>query len=535
MIETIKEAVNKAFINQNYELNQEIVIEVPKEKNNGDFSSNICLKMAKKLELNPMFLAEKIKSVINNERIIKIEIKEPGFLNFFVNKDYLYTNLIKVIKQNNDYGKNNIGQGQKINYEYVSANPTGILHTGNARGGAYGDNMARILSFSGYDVTREYYINDAGNQVNNLGLSIKARYFEFCHKNSKMPEDGYFGQEIIDLAQKLYEEHQDKLLTENVEFFTEYGIKNMINRIIDDLKIYGVEFDILTSEKDIYNKNLIEKVIETLKDKNYIYEKENATWFKSSELLDDKDHVLIKADGSYTYLVPDIAYHVDKLSRGYAKLVDILGTDHHGYVNRIKSGLMALGYEPEILDIKLLQLVRLVKDGKEVKMSKRTGNSISLKELVEEIGKNAARYYFASRSLDTQMEIDLDMAIKKSNENPVYYVSYAYARICTILNNYPVHIIESFKLINKEKIEDVVEKIFDFSKVVEDAALKEMPHLITNYVYSLASSFHYLYNDYRFVDENNELTNENLNLLLAIKITMYNALSLIGVVPPEKM
>ena len=514
---------------------EQINIEIPKSKENGDFSTNICLKLAKQNNLSPMELAERLKNSIDLKEIKSIEIKSPGFINFFVDKTYLLDNINTINKLGTNYGRSNIGNGTKINYEYVSANPTGILHTGNARGGAYGDNMHRILSFLGYEVTREYYINDAGNQVNNLGLSIQARYFEKCNLEFSIPEDGYYGAEIIELANELYEKDGSNLVNNDLSFFIEYGVNRLINRIIEDLKVYGVEYDKLTSEKDIYKKYPLENIIKTLTERGYTYEKDGALWFKSSTLLDEKDHVLLKSDGTYTYLVPDIAYHIDKINRGFTKLVDILGTDHHGYVNRIKSGLMAMGYDADILDIKLLQLVKLIKDGQELKMSKRTGNSLSLRELIEEIGVNATRYYFAARSLDTQMDIDLDKAIKYSNDNPVYYVSYAYARICTILNSNKVNLANKFEHIDLDKSTPILEILYDFPKIVSDAGLKEIPHLITNYVYDLATSFHYLYNEYRFVNENEELTNENLNLLLAVKNTMYNALNLIGVNPPERM
>ncbi len=536
MINIIKKSIEKSIEKLDLKLNEEINIEIPKSKDNGDYSTNICLKIAKKNGYNPLELAKMIEKEINFPELLKIEIKNPGFINFFVKKDYLIENINNIIEKDLDYGKNNIGKGKKINYEYVSANPTGILHTGNARGGAYGDNMARILNFSGYDVTREYYVNDAGNQIKNLGLSLKARYHEKCGKESTLPEDGYYGSEIVDLAQKLYEEHNHKLIEENDEFFSQYAVEKLINQIIEDLKLYRVEYDVLTSEKDIYKKYDLKKILETLKEKGYTYEKDGATWLKTSELLDNKDNVLIKSDGNYTYVLPDIAYHLDKINRGYEKMVNILGTDHHGYVNRIKSGIMAMGYNPEILDIKLLQLVRLVQNGQEIKMSKRTGKNISLRELVEEIGVNAARYYFASRSLDTQMDIDLDLAIKNSNENPVYYVSYAYARICTILENYKnIPKIEKYNNLDINKITPILEQIYNFPDIVIDAATKEIPHLLTNYVYSLATSFHSLYNEYRFISDNEQITNENINLLLAIKITMRNALGLIGIIPPEKM
>ncbi len=534
-------ALITSYLNEKNITGIAVDVEKPKIAENGDFSSNIALKLAKVLGKNPMEIASNIASFFNEDllkenSITKIEIKNPGFINFFVSKDYLVENINEVLKEKEKYGSSNIGKGKKYNIEFVSANPTGILHLGNARGGAYGDSLARILKFSGYDVTKEYYVNDAGNQINNLALSIQARYLEKCGLPNEMPEGGYFGKEIVAIAEKLYQENKDKLVDESLDYFKKLGTEELLQNIIDDLKTYRIEYDKFTSEKSITEEYSISELLNNLKEKGYTYEKDGALWFKCSDLLDDKDHVLQKEDGSYTYLVSDILYHYDKYKRGYDKMIDIFGTDHHGYVARLKSSIKVLDNDEEKLEIKLLQLVRLIENGEVVKMSKRTGKSVTLKELIDEVGVNAARYFFSRYSLDTQMDFDLNEAKAKSNENPVYYVSYAYARICSILKNYPEEIkITKYKTLNNDSAYNVLEKVYAFREVVKNAALKELPHLITQYAYDLASEFHTFYSKNRIITDDEEVTKENINLIKAVKIALENALNLIGVIPPEKM
>lgn len=514
----------------------EIEITRPKSGENGDYSTNVAMKLAGILKKKPMEIANLIIANISMDGLSKTEVKAPGFINFFVTKEYLFDNLNEVLELKEKYGSSCIGNGKKINIEFVSANPTGILHLGNARGGAYGDSLARILTFTGHDVTKEYYINDAGVQINNLGLSILARYQELCGIPFEMPENGYFGHEIKDIAQKIYDEHKDAYLVKDLEYFKKLGTEEMLSHIFADLKEYRIVYDKCSSEKQIREEYDLEAILDTFKKAGYIYTEAGATWFKCSALFDDKDHVLKKEDGTYTYLMPDIAYHLDKYKRGFDKIIDILGTDHHGYVARLKSSVKALGNDPEKLDVKLLQLVRLVDNGEVVKMSKRSGKSVTLKELIDEVGVNAARYYFSKYSLDTQMDFDLQLAKSMSNENPVYYVSYAYARICSILRekNHD-KIIKKYVAINDETSYNVLEKVYEFKEVVEKAALKELPHIITNYVYELASLFHLYYAKTRILTDDEEETLEKINLIKGVKQTIWNALNLIGVEPPEKM
>lgn len=534
--EKIENIIKKSLNQLDYKIN-EFLVETPNNKNNGDYSTNVALELAKILKNKPMLIAEKIVESIEKEDIIKdIIIAKPGFINFYINEEYYFNKINEVIKLGKDYGKNNLGNKEKINIEYVSANPTGILHVGTARGASYGDNLSRILNFSGFDVTREYYINDGGNQINNLGLSIKSRYENLCGINSELPEDGYHGEEIITIAESIYSEFQDKKLNESVEYFMDFGVDKLIGKIKTDLKAFRVEFDVWTSEKSIRESGKIEKSLETLDKMGNIYEAEGATWLKTSKYGDEKDRVIIKSDGNYTYIVPDIAYHLDKINRGYNRLIDVLGADHHGYQGRLKASIDALGYDKDKLEIKLLQMVKLIKNGEEIKMSKRTGKTITISELIEEVGVDAARYFFASRSLDTQMNFDITLATKKSNDNPVYYVEYAHARICSIINSYKANSdVTKFETIKSDYAIDLIKKVLDFENIVKAAGLKQIPHIITNYVYELATLFHTYYSHEKIITEDEIYTNERLKLIETVKITIENALNLIGVDAYDKM
>lgn len=516
---------------------EDIVIEIPKNKDNGDFSTNIAMQLAKELRKSPIEIARALADNISDSSIEKIEIAGPGFINFYVSNKYLLDNINTVLEQKELYGSCNIGNNEKVNIEFVSANPTGILHMGNARGGAYGDSLARIMKFCGYDVTKEYYLNDAGNQINKLAASIYSRYLTKCGIDNEFPENGYPGQEIYDIAEIIYKEKGDSLVgVEDRTIFKKYGVDYLSKQIFKDLEEYRITYDVITSEKSIYDKYPLTDILSKINENGYLYEKEGATWFKSSELLDDKDHVFVKADGSYTYVVPDIPYHMDKMDRGFTKLIDVLGTDHHGYVSRLKSAIKAIGYDETKLSVKLLQLVRIVKNKEAVAMHKRSGNVITLRDLMDEVGVNAARYYFSKSSLDTQMDFDIELAKSKTNENPVYYVCYAYARICSILNKYEkIDKVDNFECINEEAAYNVLASVYNFRDVVKSACRKEMPHIITNYVYDLASLFHTYYEKCRIVSDDYKKTMEHLNLIKSVQITLYNALNLIGVVPEERM
>ena len=517
----------------------DLLIEVPKNKDNGDFSSNVAMKLAKTLKDNPVNIANKIKDAIDySDKIEKIEIANPGFINIYLKDEYVFSGISNVINDGDNYGKCNVGKGKKIDIEFVSANPTGILHLGTARGAAYGSNLANIMSFAGYNVTKEYYINDAGNQINNLGISIKERYKGLCGKEENMPEDGYYGNEIIDIAKMIYDENKNTKLNEDLEYFKEIGVSYLLNIIKNDLSSFGVCFDVWTSEKAIRAKGRIEESLKILKEKGLTYEKDGALWLKTTVYGDDKDRVLIKKDKSYTYLVPDIAYHLDKFDRGFDYLIDVFGADHHSYVSRLKASIEALGYDKDKLEVRLLQMVRLLKDGSVVKMSKRTGGNITISELVDEVGCDCARYFFAERSLDGQMDFDISLALKKSNENPFYYVGYAHARICSILSeakNKGLKIKTDVNNITDMDSKALMLKVYEFMEVVKTSALKKEPHLITNYVYELASLFHNYYGKHRILTDDVSKSEQYLGLIKTVEITIKNALKLIGVTAPDKM
>lgn len=541
----IKETVIKCgYVSCEEDIN--VILENAKDAKHGDYSTNIAMQLTKRAKKNPRIIAEEIVKNFDTNKadVEKIEIAGPGFINFFLKKTVFTKSIKGIIDLGDDYGKSNSGKGLKYNVEYVSANPTGDLHLGHARGAALGDSLCRLLSKAGYDVTREYYVNDAGNQIHNLVVSAYARYLEALGNESKMPEDGYYGSDIILLGQMMAEKYKEQFvgkLDENYDLIRQISLDYELDKIKKDLNMFGVEFDLFTSEKSIYDKNLVKESIDLLQSKGYIYEKDGAIWFRSTDFGDDKDRVLKKSDGSYTYLTPDIANHIEKLNRGNDKLVDIWGADHHGYIARVKAAMQALGYEADKLEVDIIQMVRLIKDGEEFKMSKRTGKAVTIRDLVDEVGVDAVRYFFVMRSGETQMDFDLDLATKKSNENPVYYAQYAHARTCSILRQakekgFSVDVKENYEFINHEKEYEVIKLMGEFPNVVADAAAKRRPHLICNYVNDLATAFHSLYNAEKVInEEDNAKTNEKLALIQALEITIKNALNLIGVSAPERM
>lgn len=533
----VQEILKKSLTNLQIDYEKEIEVSIPKDKNHGDYSTNIALSLAKSLKDNPINIANKIKNNIQNEIISKIEVLSPGFINIFISEQYLLKSINTIIKENTNYGKSNLGKGKKVNIEFVSANPTGILHLGHGRGATYGDNLARIMTFTGYDVTKEYYVNDAGNQMNNLGISIKVRYQNLYNIDATLPEDGYHGQEIIDIAKKIKEEYQDTKLNEDIPFFKKYGLNILLDKIKKDLDIYRVNFDVFSSEQSLYDRGLVEKVITKLKNDNHCYIEDGALWLKTMDYGDEKNRVLIKSDGNYTYLLPDIAYHCDKIERGFDELIDVLGADHHGYIDRLKASLEMMGKDSGILDIKILQMVRLIKDNEELKLSKRTGKTVTLSEIIEEVGVNATRYLFSSKSLDTQLDFNIDLALKQNSENPVYYIEYANARICSILKkskNFATNI-DKYQTLKSQYTYNILNKLNEFKDIVETSASKKAPHIIANYVYDLASLFHTYYNQEKIVTEDIQYTSERINLLKAIQIVINNSLNLIGIIPREEM
>ena len=520
----------------------QVVIEIPRDKSHGDYACNTAMQLTRTLHRNPRVIAEELMKHFDLQEagVRSYEIAGPGFINFTMNRDSLATVIGKVLQMGKAYGTNDSGAQMKVNVEYVSANPTGNLHLGHARGAAWGDSVTRLMKASGYDVTREYYVNDAGNQIINLGKSLQARYREYLGLPFSLPEDGYHGEDVKEIAVSLAKANQDAYAEEteeNLAFFKQKGIEFELEKIRKDLDYYRVHFDVWSSEQAIRDAGKVEAALEVLKEKGLTYEKEGALWFETTRFGDDKDRVLRKTDGSYTYLVPDIAYHKDKMDRGYDLLVDFFGADHHGYVPRLKASIAALGNDPERLAVDIIQMVRLVENGQEVKMSKRLGNAVTIRELCDEVGVDAARYFFVQRALDTHLDFDLGLARSQSNDNPVYYAQYAHARMCSILRQaQDVPEASSYERLTHEKEADLMKYINEFTSVVSEAARLRAPHKVCNYIQKLAQKFHSFYNACKVIDrEDMELSAQRLDLVKAARITLGNALELIGVEAPEKM
>ncbi len=518
----------------------ECILESPKDKSHGDYATNMAMQLARVAKKAPRVIAEQIVEHLDKEKasIKKIDIAGPGFINFYMDNAYLRAIVPTVLKMNEAYGQTNIGSNKKVQVEFVSANPTGTLHLGHARGAAVGDALCHILDKAGFEVEREYYINDAGNQIQNLALSLEARYFQAIGLEKEMPEDGYHGKDIIEFGKALAEEYGDRFVHQAEEerraFFREYGLKKELDKIKSDLKEYRVEFDQWFSEVSLYESGKVEETLEYLKSKGETYEEDGATWFRSTAYGDDKDRVLIKKDGTYTYLTPDIAYHQDKMRRGFDKLINIWGADHHGYIPRMKAAIQALGYDAAQMDVEIIQMVSLYQGGEKVKMSKRTGKAVTLRDLMEEVGIDATRYFFAMRSADTHLDFDMDLAVSTSNENPVYYVQYAHARVCSMLRQgeeqgFTFDETTDLSSLSSEKAYELLKAIGDFPVAIAEAAGKQSPHRITNYVHELASTLHSFYNAERVIDpEQKEASEARLALMKATQITIKNALALIA-------
>ena len=515
----------------------EIILEHPKHEGQGDLSSSIAMKLASKLHKAPIQIAQDIIAAFQLQEVEKVEKAGPGFINFFLSSASVESVIPQIIELKDKYGNSDKGQGEKTLLEYVSANPTGALHLGHARGAALGDSLARIMKKCGFDVTREYYVNDAGNQVNNLAKSLKARYLEkLGDKDAKVPDDGYHGPDIIEFAENLYQEGGTSFKKKPLAFFRERGVKMALENIKKDLGEFRVSFDIFTSEKAIRDEGKVEDTIALLKP--YCYEKDGALFLNTTKDGDDKDRVIIKSNGAYTYLLPDIAYHKNKFDRGYQYLIDLFGADHHGYIARIKSSVKSLGYNPDKLDVELVQMVRLFKEGKEYKMSKRTGNAISLKELCEEVGVDAVRFFFVSRAASQHLDFNLDLAKTMGTVNPVYYCQYAHARLCTILQmaEGKYEIDKSGEGLVDSSETALMKKLEEFPKIVLDSGLTLSPYKITIYVRDLASCINDFYTKCRVLDPADpKKTSARLGLCLAAEIVLKEGLALIGVDAPEHM
>ncbi len=541
--ELIKKATLKAYKNE--EFTKDIMVEIPRDPTIADYSTNIAMRLAKELKKNPAVIAEEIVKELKPicKDVDTIEVAKPGFINFKMKKTALANTINTIVDAGDNYGHNNVGNGLRILVEYVSANPTGDLHIGHALAAAWGDSITRLLRVSGYDCLREFYINDAGHQIDMLGESLIARYFEYFKKDYPLPEDGYHAQDIIDIAAEIAKTDGDKWLTadpkERLTYFKDKGVDLELAKIERDLKMFRCDFDSWIHERFFYlnNNERIEKCLDKMESMNLTYWKDDALWFKTTLYGDDKDRVLKKRDGSLTYMTPDIANHVYKLERGYTKLVDLWGADHHGYVARMCASLEALGYPKGTLEVDLEQMVRLVENGKEVKMSKRTGNAVSLRELCEDIGIDAARYMLVSHEVGVHRDFDLSLARKKTSDNPVYYAQYAYARMHSLLEAAPKFTKSAkYDLLTDPKEVDLLKTLNEFPQVVGDAAKTRMPNKICNYIQELAGYFHSYYGSCKINDPSNaELTNQRIGLVTATSITLKNALNLVGVTAPDKM
>lgn len=539
LLQNLKEELQNIIKDMGVNEEVDIFFDIPKDSTFGDYSTNISMRLAKTLRKSPIMIANDIISRIDKEKnhLSKIEVAGAGFINFYLDLNFLSQVIFEINEKEDNYGNINYGNNKRINIEYVSANPTGYLHIGHCRGAAYGDSLARIMKKAGFEVSREFYVNDAGNQIKNLGHSIFERYKELFGYPCNLGEDGYYGKEIILIAEMIKDEYNDTHLNDNdLEFFMDYGTNYLLNGLKKDLNDFNVVFDTWYSEKSLYKNNAVYDTLELLKKQGHTYEQDGALWLKTTEYGDEKDRVLVKSDGSLTYLTPDIAYHANKLSRGFDHLIDVLGADHHGYINRLKAAIAFVGGNPNLIDVEILQMVRVLQDGVEVKMSKRSGKAITMRDLIEEAGTDALRFLFVSKSLSTHMDLDLDLAVRQTNDNPVYYAQYAYARICSLFrkcSNYTP--VSSFTKIDLCKVKKIIMCLLQYPNVVKEAAEKRIPHRISQYVLNLAAALHGYYNDEKILTDDEIEMNEKLTLLNAVKIVLKDSLNLLGVGVKEEM
>ena len=525
-----------------------IEVEWTKDTAHGDYASNIAMVLASRLRKKPRQIAELICEHIQDDDSVieKTEIAGPGFINFFIREAVWATCLADVERLGTGYGFIDVGGGKRVQVEFVSANPTGPLHIGHARGAVVGDVLANVLAATNHDIFREYYINDAGNQMNNLGRSVLYRYLELLGREVEFPENCYQGDYIKSLAAQIIERDGDSHLKkeheDTIPLFTAYAAGVIMEGIKDDLGAFGIKFDLYFSERELYRDNGVEKLLKELQEKNFIYSEGDTLWFRTSDFGDEKDRVVVRQNGEPTYFAADIAYHRNKYARGFDTVIDIWGADHHGYIPRMMAGVQALGYDKNSLKIVLIQLVNLLRDGKPVAMSTRAGEFVTMREVVDEVGVDAARYNFLMRRSDSHLDFDLEVAKKQSNENPVYYVQYAHARICSIFRTarerslkLPDYADEDLSyLVLPEEIA-LIKMIIRFPEVMEGAARMLEPHRLTFYLNELAGMFHSYYNKNKVISDDQPLTRARLFLVMSIKTVLKNALTILGVSSPEKM
>ncbi|MGB4494350.1 arginine--tRNA ligase [Candidatus Darwinibacter acetoxidans] len=548
LIAALREAIDAARASGKLQVESvpEIGLEVPRDKQHGDFASNIALVMARSARKAPREVAEIIVEHLPQGGVIRaVEVAGPGFINFFLSNDWLYATLRAIEEQGEAYGNSSYGTGEKVLLEFVSANPVGPMNVVNARAAAVGDTLARLLRAVGHTVHTEFYVNDAGNQADVFARSLEARYQQLRDPSYPFPEDGYPGEYVIDLAKVLQEERPDLLdlpYEERIAFCKRWGTDQMVEMQRADLAAYGVEFDLWFRERDLHEAGALEAVIQFLKEKGLLFEEEGALWFRSTQFGDDKDRVIVKSDGSYTYVTADIAYHHNKLQRGFTKLINIWGPDHHGYIGRMKAAIQALGYGADTLEVLILQYVALLRDGQPVKMSKRAGEFITMQDLVDEVGKDAARFFFLHRSPESHLDFDLDLAVEQSSENPVFYVQYAHARISSVLRQaaeqgitVPTCREVDLSLLQHEAELDLLKQLAALPEELLQAALLREPHRITNYTLELAGLFHSFYTHCHILGEEPSLRDARLVLVANIRTVLRKVLGLLGVDAPEQM
>lgn len=549
--EKIIAAVNEAMASGKLPQGEipQFIIEKPADKRNGDFSTNIAMAGARTFKAAPRVIAQAIIDSLdlNSTLIDRAEIAGPGFINFYLSDEYYSQIVLDVVDKGDSYGRSNYGEGKKMLVEFVSANPTGPMHIGNARGGAIGDCLAAVLDAAGYYVQREFYVNDSGNQIEKFATSLEVRYLQLCGKDAEMPEDAYHGADITEHAKAFKEEYGEKYAEceskERRDALVGFALPKNIEGLERDLKKYRIVYDKWFRESSLHNDGSVNKVIEELKAKGVTYEQDGALWFKASEFGNDKDIVLIRANGLPTYIVPDIAYHYNKLvTRGYDKAIDVLGADHHGYVPRMKAALTALGLDASRLDVVIMQMVRLVRDGETIKLSKRSGKAITLNTLLEEIPIDAARFFFNLREPNSHFDFDLELAAKQSSENPVYYVQYAHARICSIIKKVAEQgielttpTVEELNALDSDEERELISHLAGLTDEIIAAAKQYDPARITHYVTQLATLFHKFYNAQRVMIDDEALMRARLYLCQAVKNTIKNILTMLKIDAPEAM
>lgn len=547
----IFESYKTAFMNNKLPMVKDFLcdIEIPKEKANGNFSANFAMRNAKEMKLPPRKIAEEIIANFDFEGSVieKCEVAGPGFMNFYLSDEFYYKSIKEAYEMGEDYGKTNLGNGAKINVEYISANPTGPMHIGNARGGAIGDCMANLLSWANYDVTKEFYVNDAGNQIEKFKISLEGRFIQLVKGEDaiEFPEDAYQGEDIKDAMREFIKEfgaddYIDMESEKRKKIFSDYALMKNLVGLKADTENYGINYDVWFRESELHKDGKVLEIVDKLKEKGLAYENEGAIWFKSTDFGSEKDDVLVRANGIPTYFAADIAYHINKFERGNEYLINVWGADHHGHIDRLKGALSALGYEGEKLHVILMQLVRLFKDKEIYRVSKRSGKALSLNDLIEDIGRDATRFFFNLRQPSSHFDFDLDLAVSQSNENPVFYCQYAHARICSILRllgeeNIDVSVMGDFKLLKEKEEKELIEKLILFPEEIEIACQTYDPSRITKYALDVSAAFHTFYNACRVKTDDTDLMKARISLITLTKNTIKNNLAILGVNAPESM